>query len=88
MVSDEQIQQIAQRVKNQPISEATVTQLRETFPELHFTYCMDDDVVSARPVLEDSEFNLYLIDSRQHCLNFTQDKEHASGVVLAEIEPD
>jgi hypothetical protein len=49
---------------------------------------MDDDVMVARPVLEATGFNLYLIDSSQHCLGFTQDMELATGVVVAEIEAE
>ncbi len=45
-----------------------------------------DDVVTARPVFEEGAFNLYLIDSRNRCLCFTEDMEVATGVVLAEIE--
>ena len=62
--------------------------MRNSFSGIHFTYCMDDDVVAATPVHEEANFNLYLIDSRNHCLSFTQDMEVATGVVLAEIDDD
>ncbi len=52
------------------------------------TYCMNDDVIAAKPVFEQKAFNLYLVDSRNHCLCFTRDMEVATGVVLAEIEDD
>lgn len=88
MITQQQLDQIAQLAALQPISDAIVDQLRGHFPDIHFTYCSDDDVVAAKPVYEDGEFNLYLIDSRNHCLSFTQDMEVATGVVLAEIEDD
>ncbi|MBW9266788.1 MAG: hypothetical protein K1563_01070 [Candidatus Thiodiazotropha sp. (ex. Lucinisca nassula)] len=47
---------------------------------------MDDDVIGARPVHEHAGFNLYLVDSSNHCLSFTQDMVVASGLVVAEIE--
>jgi hypothetical protein len=47
---------------------------------------MDDDVIAASPLHESENFNLYLIDSRNHCLCFTQDMNVATGIVVAEIE--
>lgn len=85
MISAEQLQQIAQHVSSQPVSEEVVSELRKAFPDQHFTYCMDDDVMAA-PVYEAASFNLYLIDSSSHCLCFTQDMDLATGVVVAEIE--
>lgn len=62
--------------------------LRQQFPDIHFTRCMDDDVGSVSPVSEFSGFNLYLIDSTNRCLSFTRDLQQATGVVVAEVEDD
>lgn len=86
MISRSQIDSVAERLHGQPIDERAIEKLRNDFPEIHFTYCMDDDVIAASPVLETALFNLYLIDSRNHCLCFTQDEAVASGIVVAEIE--
>ncbi|WP_260295665.1 DUF6129 family protein [Sedimenticola hydrogenitrophicus] len=88
MITQEQLNQIGWLAGETPLSEGSVNRLRLRFPEIHFTYCMDDDVMAARPVLEATGFNLYLIDSSQHCLGFTQDMELATGVVVAEIEAE
>jgi hypothetical protein len=89
MISQEQLEQISELVVNASVLESgTVASLRGEFPDIHFTYCMDDDVYAAMPVLEREGFNLYLIDSRNHCLSFTQDSEIATGVVVAEVEAD
>ncbi|WP_428610582.1 DUF6129 family protein [Sedimenticola sp.] len=88
MITRDQLNQIGWLVGEAPLSESTVTVLRSHFPEIHFTYCMDDDVMTAGPILKGSGFNLYLIDSSQHCLSFTQDMELATGVVVAEIEAE
>ncbi len=88
MISQEQLSRIGELVKSRPVSEQSLELLRGDFPDLHFTYCMDDDVVGARPVFEDAGFNLYLVDSSSHCLSLTQDMETASGLVLAEIEAE
>lgn len=60
--------------------------LRAAFPDLHFTFCMDDDVLFDGPALAGSGFNLYLVDSSDHCLRLTGDMQTATGVVVAELE--
>jgi len=49
---------------------------------------MDDDLPNNVPVIERKDFNLYLIDGREHCLCLTNDYEAATGIVVAEIIPD
>ncbi|MCG8023545.1 MAG: DUF6129 family protein [Candidatus Thiodiazotropha endolucinida] len=88
MITQQQLDQIAQVVGTQQDSSIVVGLLRSEFPDLHFTYCMDDDVVETEPAFEDKFFNLYLIDKSNHCISFTQDMQTATGVVLAEIEED
>ena len=87
-MTQDQIDAIGQFAVSRPLSEATVADLRQQFPGIHFTYCMDDDVVAANPVYQDSGFNLYLVDSRNHCLSFTQDPDIATGVVVAELDAE
>lgn len=84
----EQIQQIASQVERQGLDEAAVTALRSAYPDIHFTYCSDDDVNFGKSVLQADGFNVYLVDSRDHCLRFTSDIEVASGLVLAELEAE
>ena len=88
MITNEQLQSISSLANAEPLSDGIVERLRSNFPDLHFTYCMDDDVIAANPVQSEPAFNLYLVDSRNHCLCFTQDLEVATGVVLAEIEEE
>lgn len=86
MISVEQTEQFASLVEQQlPVDDAVVSGLRQAFPDYHFTYCMDDDIVSGKPVIERETFNLYLIDGREHCLCLTNDHEVATGVVVAEL---
>ena len=58
--------------------------LRAAFPDLHFTFCQDDDVMLDGPARGSSRFNLYMVDSSSHCLSLTTDIERASGLVVAE----
>jgi hypothetical protein len=88
MITPEQLNTVSELVKSQPISEQIVASLRSRFPDFHFTYCMDDDVVNAKPVFEDPNFNLYLVNSSSHCLSLTNDLDSASGLVIAEVEEE
>jgi hypothetical protein len=88
MITQAQIDSVAERLQGQSIDERVINTLRSEFSDIHFTYCMDDDVIAASPVLQAELFNLYLIDSRNHCLCFTQDETVASGIVVAEIEAE
>jgi hypothetical protein len=86
MITQLQLDGVGEFLSRHPLGESAVMELRQRYPEIHFTYCMDDDVVAATPLREADRFNLYLIDSRSHCLSFTQDPDVATGVVVAEIE--
>jgi hypothetical protein len=88
MISEEQLKSISELVKAQPISEQIVEGLRSSYQDLHFTYCMDDDIVGAKPVFEDPCFNIYLVNSSSHCLSLTNDLDSASGLVIAEVEDE
>jgi hypothetical protein len=88
VISQQQIVEIGDFVAKQNPGAELPVELRNKFAGIHFTFCMDDDVYSATPVLEQDSFNLYLIDSSNHCLSFTQDLEQATGVVVAELEQE
>ena len=88
MISAEQIQTIAAKIASAGVNEATVSELRQGYHPIHFTYCMDDDLPNNTPVFEHKDFNLYLIDGREHCLCVTYDYDTATGIVVAEVIVD
>ena len=89
MISQEQLDDVIARAEQGPLGVPLLASLRQAHPGAHFTLCMDDDiVVNARPVAERPGFNVYLVNSSEHCLVLTNDLDAASGVVLAEIIPD
>lgn len=83
MITAELVKTIADGLEGQGLDESSVSALRGTYPEVHFTYCSDDDVLSGQPVSEREEFNIYLVDGREHCLHLTSDYAAATGLVLA-----
>jgi len=82
------VDRVIEVVNAQGLSEATVSTLREQFSGTHFTYCMDDDIGDARAYRECGGFNIYLVDSQDHCSVLTREVEGASGMVLAEVFDD
>jgi hypothetical protein len=85
MITKSQVNAIVATIETMGVDEATILALRQQYQPVHFTYCMDDDLPNNTPVIEHQDFNLYLIDGREHCLCLTNDYETATGIVVAEI---
>jgi hypothetical protein len=89
VISPEQVQEIAELIAAQALNEDVILPLlRKQYETMHFSYCMDDDIGRRKAVLETENFNLYLIDGREHCLCLTNDYSIATGIVVAEIIPE
>jgi len=88
MITTEQLNDIAAEIVSSGLTDETASVLRQQYQNIHFTFCMDDDLPNNTPVSEYPDFNLYLIDGREHCLCLTSDQQVATGVVVAEIIPD
>ncbi|MEQ1637029.1 MAG: DUF6129 family protein [Methylococcales bacterium] len=88
MITSDQVNAIVAQIETGGVDESTVSALRQQYQSLHFTYCMDDDLPNNKPIVEHQDFNLYLIDGREHCLCLTNDYEVATGIVVAEIIAD
>ncbi len=85
MIPPERLDQVTQIVERAGLNDQTVGALREAFTDMHLTYCMNDDIGVREPVRCADGFNLYLVDGRGHCMQFTNDIEAATGLVLAEV---
>jgi hypothetical protein len=88
MINPEKLQSIANQISGLSLSEAVIADLRAKYPDIHFTYCMEDDISNHEPLLEYDDFNLYLVDGREHCLCLTRNFDHATGIVVAEVIHD
>lgn len=85
MISRQQLAMIVRLVQEQGLNSAMIVRLRGMYPGMHFTHCLDEEINHIAPVQERLGFNVYLVDSRQHCLCLTENFELASGLVLAEV---
>lgn len=89
MIPEALLNEICDQVSGQEIGEPLIAELRKRYPDYHFTWCFDDDIgATARPWAQRPAFNLYLVNSSDHCSRLSNDPESASGVVLAEVVAD
>ena len=66
------------------LADVILTNLRKTFPGVHFSVCCDDDIPArARPAAGNPFCRLYYVDSGDHCLRLTPDAQAATGLVVA-----
>jgi len=69
------------------LNDDALATLKQTWPDLRFTFCNDDDMPARLPpTLRRERFNLYLVNGSEHCLSLTDDPLQAIGVVLAEVD--
>jgi len=83
MITPRQLTDITRLAETRGVDYATLSYLRQVYPGLYFTHCLDDDINEVEPALRGTGINLYLVDGRQHCLRLTEDCQVATGVVLA-----
>jgi hypothetical protein len=88
VISPERLDQVTAIVERAGLNEQTLGLLRETFADMHLTYCMEGDMGVEEPVRRAHGFNLYLVDGSGHCMRFTTDAEAATGIVVAELDDE
>ncbi|MDO8206664.1 MAG: DUF6129 family protein [Gallionella sp.] len=71
------------------LDEASLATLKQSWPDLRFTLCSDDDMPARMPpALRRERFNLYLVGGGEHCLSLTDNPQQAIGVVLACVDAE
>ncbi|WP_299200617.1 DUF6129 family protein [uncultured Amphritea sp.] len=89
MITQEQLTQIFDYVSESDIGEELISALKVKHPGLHFSWCFEDDIgATAKPYRESRKFNLYLVNSENHCSCLSNDPDSSSGVVIAEVIDD
>ena len=89
MITPELIDDVVAKIDASYLGEAVMDELRAAYPEIRFTYCMNEDITAnARPAKACDGYNIYFVDAREHCMCLTNDYEIAAGIVLAEVFDD
>ncbi|MCB2100108.1 MAG: hypothetical protein KDE22_04515 [Rhodobacterales bacterium] len=86
LIDDPLIDAVMARITADGVGEGAVMGLRKAWPDIHFTYCLDDDIWALEPYREARGFNIYLVTGRYHCLSFTGDIGDATGLVIASLD--
>lgn len=86
MISAEQLAKVGEAAR----ANASAAALRQSFPDLHFTECSEDDVSPRyKAALAIDGYALYLITGASgHCLELTNDPGIATGVLVAATADD
>ena len=86
MIGEAILNDVATAVETIGLAEDVSAHLRKQWPDIHFTYCQDDDITAAKPVRTCKDFNLYLVSGGQGCISFTSDYDRATGIVVADLD--
>lgn len=85
MITATRLEAVQNMLSREGVDERAISGLRRAYPDMHFTYCMDDDIQDeVAPIIESDDYNLYLVDGRDHCLQMTTQADIATGLVIAE----
>ena len=85
MMTESDIEAILAEIESDGLSESLIVTVRQRYPDFHFTYCMDDDMDAHTPARVCRGFNVYYVNSTDHCATLTANLEQASGLVFAEV---
>lgn len=90
MITPETLSQVTVKVSEVGgLSETGLATLRQAWPDIHFTFCSEDDVPARlTPAAEGEGFAVYLVSGAQHCVGFTNHLEAATGLVLASVSEE
>lgn len=81
-LSEVQLQDIERFLLADPAG-GNVMAFRTEFPGVTLTRCDALDMRGETPFRSYAQFDLYLIDARDHCVQLTADPAAATGVVIA-----
>jgi len=85
MIQESLIESVVLAVKKEGTGDSLLKLLKANHPDTYFSCCNDEDVFGPDPIYASQTFNLYLVDSSDHCLSLTKDKEVASGILIARV---
>lgn len=81
-IAEQTLNEIAQALGDmRAVTSNPLSMLRECFPEISFLRMSERDM-DELPFRRLNDYNLYLLDTREHCVKLTQQLEHATGIVL------
>ncbi|HUL13256.1 MAG TPA: hypothetical protein VLU73_13950 [Methylococcaceae bacterium] len=83
-ITADALDQIRTLLEGEGSTAERIANLRNAFPGVSLTRCDASDMDTETPVLETTGFDVYLIDTSEHCARITIQPEAASGLIVAE----
>lgn len=85
-IAEQTLEEIAHALGDmRTITSNPLTMLRECYPHVRFLRMAEHDM-DEPPYRSLSDYNLYLLDAREHCVKLTRQLEHATGIILTHRE--
>lgn len=78
------IDQIRSLLEGEGSASERIANLRKAFPGISLTRCDASDMDNETPALQVGNFDVYLIDTSEHCVRITTQPEAATGLIVAE----
>lgn len=85
MIDASIIDAVQAQVEAEGADVATLAKLRDRWPDLHFTHCLEDELCMEKPVREGQTANIYLVNGHNHCATITDHEPSATGLLIAEL---
>ena len=86
MIDDKSLDDILAFVNAEGGQADVIAKLRERWPGMHFTHCLEDELCLEQPVREGDTANVYVVDGSEHCMKITNDPQGATGILIAELD--
>ena len=83
-IAADALEQIRTLLEGEGSTAERIASLRKAFPGVSLTRCDASDMDTETPVLETAGFDVYLIDTSEHCARITTQPEAATGLIIAE----
>jgi hypothetical protein len=83
-IAADALDQIRTLLEGEGSTAERIASLRKAFPGVSLTRCDASDMDTETPVLETAGFDVYLIDTSEHCARITTQPEAATGLIIAE----
>lgn len=82
-MSSDQMESLASVLVAVPSGENPVPAVRASFPELAVSRCSADDMRDETPFRRVGDFDVFLVDTSNHCWRIIDEPATATGVILA-----
>lgn len=82
----EQLKNLSALLVALPQGENPLPAVRSRFPDISVSRCSDEDMRDEIPFLRTGSYEVFLVDTSNHCWRIVDELAAASGVILAELK--